>query len=441
MTPRRPILRSIRREGGFTAVMSGATEPYMIPYALALGAGAFGAGLLSSGRNLLVALLQLWSAELAGWLGSRRRLVLATIAVQTLLWLPIALAQPLFGAWAVPGLIACYTVGTAIAALGVPAWGSLMADYVHAEERGRFFGRRARDVGLCTTAATLLAGLALHGTGRTPLVGFAALCVAAAASRAVAWEQVRRVPEEAGAAPAGRQFSFAQFLRATPSSNFARFSLTLGALGFATHMASPFFAVYLLERRGLGYLAYSLVILTGSLVGSLGGVWWGRVGDRAGNHAVLRWATLGVAGMPLLWLVAPNPAALAAVNATGAFLWSGINLAATNFLYDAVTPAKRHTCLAYFNVLNGVGIGLGALAGGLVLHAFPSATERAFATLFAASVVLRIAAALTLRRSVREVRSVEAVAFRQLVLDLVGQRVVAVLDALPGRRSRSDRDA
>jgi MFS family permease len=440
MTAPRSILRAIRREGGVTAIMTGATEPFMIPYALALGAGAFEAGLLSSGRNLLVAILQLWSAELAGWMRSRRRLVLITIAVQGVLWVPLAFAGSLFGSYAVLGLIACYTLGTAIAALGGPAWGSLMADYVPAETRGRFFGRRARAIGLCTTAAMLLAGLVLHGTTRTPLVGFGILCAVAAASRLASWAAVRRIPEQPDGAGTGRQFSFGEFLRATPNSNFARFSLSLGAFDFATHMASPFFAVYVLEGRGLGYLTYALIILTGSLVGSLGGAWWGRVGDRTGNHAILRWTTLGVCGMPLIWLVAPNAVALAAVNATGAFLWSGINLSATNFLYDAVTPPKRHTCLAYFNVVNGVGIGLGALTGGLILHAFPHTTETAFATLFATSVALRTAAALTLRRGVHEVRAVEPGTFRQLVLDLGRQRLVAVLDALPGRGARGDRE-
>jgi hypothetical protein len=72
MTAPRSILRAIRREGGVTAIMTGATEPFMIPYALAHGAGAFEAGLLSSGRNLLVAILQLWSAELAGCLRASR---------------------------------------------------------------------------------------------------------------------------------------------------------------------------------------------------------------------------------------------------------------------------------------------------------------------------------------------------------------------------------
>jgi len=439
MPARRSILKAIRREGGATAVMSGATEPYMIPYALALGASAFEAGLLSSGRNLLVAILQLWSAELAAWLRSRRRLVLGTIAVQALLWLPIAFASS-FGPYAVLALIACYTLGAAVAALGLPAWGSLMADFVPAERRGRFFGRRARAVGLYMTAAMLLAGLTLHGTARTPLIGFGLLCLVAAASRAASWRAVQRVPEQGDEAVAGRQFSFAEFLRVAPHSNFTRFSLTLGAFGFATHMASPFFAVYILEERGLGYLTYSLVIFTGTLVGAFGSAWWGRLGDRTGNHAVLRWATVGVSGLPLLWLVAPNAVALGAVNATGAFLWSGINLAATNFLYDAVTPAKRHTCLAYFNVLHGVGVGLGALTGGLLLHVLPGTSAANFAMLFALSVALRVVAAFTLRRSVREVRTVEPFVLRQFVLDLVGQRLVAVLDALPGRGKRGRRD-
>lgn len=32
------------------------------------------------------------------------------------------------------------------------------------------------------------------------------------------------------------------------------------------------------------------------------------------------------------------------MNIAGSFLWSGLNLASVNFLYDAVSPPKRHTC-------------------------------------------------------------------------------------------------
>src|SRR5207248_6418093 len=56
-------LGAAQREAGCTAVMNGLTEPFMIPYALALGATSFQAGLLSSVRNLLLSLVQLGSAD------------------------------------------------------------------------------------------------------------------------------------------------------------------------------------------------------------------------------------------------------------------------------------------------------------------------------------------------------------------------------------------
>jgi hypothetical protein len=49
--------------------MTGLTDPFMIPYALALGATSFQAGLVSSIRNLLLSLVQLKSADAVAWCG------------------------------------------------------------------------------------------------------------------------------------------------------------------------------------------------------------------------------------------------------------------------------------------------------------------------------------------------------------------------------------
>ena len=59
-------LIATRREAKWSAVMSGLTEPFMIPYALALGATSFQAGLLSSVRNLLISLVQLGAGDVVG---------------------------------------------------------------------------------------------------------------------------------------------------------------------------------------------------------------------------------------------------------------------------------------------------------------------------------------------------------------------------------------
>ena len=419
------IARSLavaRREAALGAVMMGLTEPFMTPFALALGATRFQVGLLSSVRHLVLALIQLWSADAVGWLNSRKRLVLWTAGAQAALWLPLAFVGPLLGTQAVAGLIVLYTAVTASGALGAPAWGSLMAEYLPAHERGRFFGRRAQIVGLWMTVAGLAAGGFLELTGERPLIGFGLLCLAAGVSRLYSLRMLVHFHEEPWKESPHLRFSFWQFVRQVQRSNVARFSICIGALSFATHLAAPFFAVYMLQELHYGYFLYTSVQLAASITGFLTSPGWGRIGDRLGNYAVLRCTVVGVSVMPFLWTLSGHPAWTAFLSAAGALLWGGLNLAATNFLYDAVSPPKRHTCLAYFNVINGTCVALGAFAGGWAISVLPPINGSVFTTIFVASTVLRIAPAIAFRRLVREVRPVPPTGMRGVVLDLVGRQ-------------------
>jgi MFS family permease len=414
-----------------SAVMNGLTEPFMIPYVLALGGTTFQAGLLSSVRNLLLAFVQLGSATAIRRLGSRRALVLWTAGLQALLWIPLAAAKPWFGDAAVLAVIAAYTLGTASAALGGPAWGSLVADYTAPSERGRWFGRRARLAGLATTVAGVAAGALLEGTTGDVLLGFGLLCGLAALARAFSFRALTRFYDAGWTLERRDDLSFARFLSKARTSNFARFSLCMAGSSFAAHVAAPYFAVYLLEGRGYGYAEYTAVVLAGSLTGLLTIPWWGRLGDRFGNRTVLRVTTAGVVVLPGLWLLFEHPAWMLLWNVLGAFFWGGLNLSASNFVYDAVSPARRASCIAYFNVLNGLGVSLGALTGGWLASATGGADPlRPFLVVFAVSMALRLAAAAAFHSLVREVRAVRPVGLREAVLDLVGQRLVALLGML-----------
>lgn len=419
-------LRAVQREAGASAVVAGLTEPFMIPYALALGASPVEAGLLSSARNFLVSLVQLGSAESVARLGSRKRVVMATVAVQTALWLPLAVVWPLFGGRAVAALIALYTLSTACAGLGGPAWGSLVSEYVSEEQRGRFFGRRARIAGLWTSVASLAAGAILELAGARVLWGFGTLCVLAAGARWLSLRYLAQCHEAPWHESPHLRFSFWRFIRQVRRSNFARFSSCLAFTSFGTHVAAPYFVVYQLDGLHLSYLTYTVIALAGSMTGFLSSTWWGHVGDRLGNHAVLRWTIAGTSILPVLWALVPHPIALAVFNATGAFLWAGLNLAATNFLYDAVSPPKRHTCLAYFNVLNGAAVAAGPLVGGWVLQ-LADGVAHPFAIVFFCSAALRVVGALAFRRFVREVRSVRQIGLREVMLDLAEEHLVQVL--------------
>jgi len=439
-------LKACRREAAYSAVMGGLTDPFMIPYALALGASGFQAGLLSSARNLLLAIVQLASGEAVNWAGSRKRLVLVTVGLQAVLWVPLAVLKPLFGDRAVAALIVLYTLGTASASLGGPAWGSLVAEYLGPNERGRFFGDRARLSGIWGAVATFAAGGVLQqAPGR--VLGFGALCTGAFASRVVSWIELSRFHEEPWQEAPHLRFSFWAFLRQVRRSNFARFSLCLAGYNLATQLAAPYFAVYMIEELRYGYATYTAVVLAGSLTGFLSSRWWGAIGDEYGNRAVLRWTVGGASLLPLFWLMSGHPLWFGLVNATGAFLWSGINLSAVNFLYDAVSPPKRHTCLAYFNVLNGVGISAGALLGGVITTSAPVVDQSGYATVFCASAALRVLAGVAFRAYVREVREVRQIGLREVVLDFFGQRLEQVIGffsvkpevELPDRRRRRGR--
>lgn len=397
-----------RREAALAAIMTGLTEPFMTPFALALGASRFQVGLLSSARHLVLSLVQLWSADAVARLNSRKRLVLWTVAAQAALWVPLAFVGPLLGSQAVTALIVLYTAVTASGALGAPAWGSLMAEYLPPRARGRFLGRRAQTISLWMTVTGLAAGGLLELTANRPTIGFGLLCLAAGASRLWSLRQLAQFHEEPWQEAPHLRFSFWQFVRQVQRSNVARFSICLGALNFATHLASPFFAVYMLQELHYGYLVYTSVHLAASITGFLTSPGWGRLGDRLGSYAVLRSTILAVSIIPLLWTLSGHPAWTGLLSVMGAFLWGGLNLAAASFLYDAVSPAKRHTCLAYYSAINGACVALGALVGGWAIGTLPPLGGSVFTTIFVASTVLRFAPAIAFRRLVREVRALPA---------------------------------
>ncbi len=431
-------LRIARKEIVPSAIMLGFTEAFMVPYGLALGASLFQIGLLSSVRNLILSLVQLKTADATRWFRSRRRLVVVTAALQALLWVPIALVPWTFEAGAVPALIALYTAGTAIAAFGGPAWGSLVSEYLAPDERGRFLGRLTRAGGVSKTAAGLAAGGVLSLLADRPLIGFALLCVAAAASRTVSAAWLARLPEGPWQEDRGERFSFWQFIRQAPTSNFARFSLCTGVLSFTVNLAAPYVAVYVLKELHFGYLAYTITVESGAAAAFLMASRWGWVADRSGNWVILRLTMLGVSVVPVLWGVSATPAWMITVYTLSGLLWGGFNLAVVNFVYDVATPAKRARCLAYFNVINGCGVSLGAITGGWLLGWLPPIGDSAFLSLFWVSATLRLVVALVFPRAVREVRAVHPIGLRQVIYDLVGHRLVAVLGWLPPSREGDD---
>jgi hypothetical protein len=89
-----------------------------------------------------------------------------------------------------------------------------------------------------------------------------------------------------------------------------------------------------------------------------------------------------------------------------------------------VTPEKRTRCIAYFNVLNGAAICLGALVGGMIAPHLPLLLGYSLMTLMVISGVLRIAVVRLMIGKIKEVRPVQKVGSLNLFYSMVGIRPI-----------------
>jgi MFS family permease len=88
-------------------------------------------------------------------------------------------------------------------------------------------------------------------------------------------------------------------------------------------------------------------------------------------------------------------------------IWAGFNLAAGNFIYDAVTKERLAICSSYFNVLSGFGNLIGALIGAfLASHDWGVFGLKPLIFLFVIGGIIRLAVHIFMIRKIKEVREV-----------------------------------
>jgi MFS family permease len=216
------------------------------------------------------------------------------------------------------------------------------------------------------------------------------------------------------------KFTLFDFVARIKESNFAKFVLFVSMMSFAVNIASPFFAVFMLKDLGFNYVTYSFITVTATLMLIFTAGRWGRHADRIGNIKILRFTAPFIAVIPVFWIISQNVWVLFLAQVYSGFLWAGFNMAAANFIYDAVTPGKRTRCISYFNVFNGIAICLGALFGGFILQYLPALFGYKILMLLLISSLARIAVAVYMPLKIKEVRPVEKIRHDELFFSMIG---------------------
>jgi len=328
------------------------------------------------------------------------------------------------GSYKVAVFIAMVTLFVACGAFIMPAWGSLMTDIVDEGRRGEYFGWRNRVLGVVVIVSTFAAGFILYQAERvSALLGFCVIFGLAFVFRLVSWRYMTKMHEPELKPREEDYFSFRDFISRMPSSNFAKFVVFVAATKFSVNIASPFFAVFMLRDLKFDYLTFTLINLAAAFTAIVVNKRWGVHSDRAGNLKVLRITSYLVSFIPLLWLVNQNPVYLFCVQMFSGFAWAGFNLSASNFIYDAASPGKRQRCIAYFSAFTGVALFLGALIGGFLAQNVPAGFfEFPLMNIILISAVMRFLIAFAMPFKLKEVRKVEKVRARELVMRVLSLR-------------------
>ena len=417
------------REGAFQAIMVGGGENYLSAFALLLHASAFQIGLLSALPQLVGTWAQLFSVKVLNRFHHRKALILVGAAGQALVWLPL-LALPLVFPVRAPWLlIACAVAYVAMGHFAIPAWNSLITDLVDPDQRGAYFGHRARVMTIANFFALCGAGLLLHAAEEweKPWAGFVIVFLLAAAARAVSTAYLARIEESSESVTREAEFRLLAFLRRERGSNFARFLVFSGLMHVSVLIAGPYFVVYLLNQLHFTYLQYTAWLAAGILGQFLTLKPWGLLGDRYGNKRVLKVTGLLVPFLPMLYVISPEFYYLIGVNFAGGVIWAGLSLGLQNYVFDAVQPEDRAKGVAVWNAVNALGWFLGAMIGSWLAAIVPSelallgwhlSLVSNLPFVFFISGVCRLIVSLSLLGTFRETRRVEPISRRDLVAEL-----------------------
>lgn len=322
--------------------------------------------------------IQLPSAWISSWIGSRRVAIFANTASRLAL-LPLAAIPflPVGSEGKRTLLFAIAGVHIALGVAGSNAWVTWMGELVPNSLRGRYFGRRSALTSLISGAMALLAGVVIQRSTLLGMEGFAlsGLAVLASVAGLTTRPLLLRQHDPSPPLRSSRRdlaASFHQAIRDPYARRLIRFQVAWNA---AIGISASFFAVHLLVNLEMSFTLLAAHAAAAALVRVLVTSAWGRAIDRVGAKPILVLCSFGLFVVPLLWL-APSPSTLRWLIAFDALfagtLWAGHGQATFQLPISIAPPVHRPFYLAIISASGGLAFAAAAAVGGLMAHLLPT---------------------------------------------------------------------
>ncbi|MEK6818620.1 MAG: MFS transporter [Nanoarchaeota archaeon] len=383
------------KEGSALSFSAGLGTNYISLFALAMKASTMQIGLLSSLTGLMSPISQLYGSKSMDH-HSRKKIVLKFAILEAAMWIPIIILgilfwKNIFQNYLSYALIFFYTILTIFSGIAVPAWFSWMGDLIPVKDRGKYLSKRNQITGLVGLLGVIIGAVLLDifETRGLLLIGFSTIFALTFTFRLISILELKKQFSPKIRIKKEDYFSFKAFLKRF--DNYGKFSVYLGLFNFAIMIASPFFIVYMREILEFNYLTLIIISISSSTFYLIFSPIMGRFADKYGNIKLFYTANLFFVFSPLIWIFIKSPILLILIPQ----LISGLANAAlitstTNFTYDAVRPQKRGICIAYTNLISGMGVFIGSILGGVLINVFSKYYTNPFFIIFGIASLTRL---------------------------------------------------
>lgn len=409
-------------DGFFYAIKVGIGASFFAPFAIFMHASNIHLALLTTMPQVAGSVLQMYSNKLLDYFHSRKKLVCAGVFLQAAMLIPIPLVF-FMGRWQVHFLLLFASLYWIFGMLIGPIWNSWMGDLVPEDRRGTYFGRRSRIIEMASFGAMLLGGFILscfNGNHGDEYPGFATLFILAFLARMSSFYFLTKKYDPEYTPRPGSNVTFLGFLRQLRigNGNYLIFFGLMCSMNFAVYFSAPFFAPHMLVDLNIDYMTYTMINASAIVSKFLMMGRWGRLCDQFGTKKVLVLTGFAMPIVPILWVFCGEVWYLILIQIYSGMVWAGFEIASFNFMFDITTREQRVAYVSYYNVLNGIAILLGGIAGGLVVR-FDPVFESRYLLLFLVSGILRYVISCVCLFRLKEVRTTQQISYSQLFFKVV----------------------
>ncbi len=330
---------------------------FLGPYAVVLGASYEQMGLIRSSRNLFQNLLQVFWGEVSERFGKRFLIALGYFSSGFFSMTFVFLRDP-------SQLIILVIAQSVLWSVAAPAWGSLLADYTTAENRGEVLGKVGAVSQLSgVIAAFFVAAITCNQPEKMTVSSFWIPLGLAASSAFLSAILVFFVKE--AKRTKSRWAIRKRILSPLKNRDFRTFLIIMGLNWFSMAFAWPLFPYVTINVVHATVWQIALISALPGLLITITQPKFGSLVDRVGRRPFLILGRASLTLYPLLYAFAESWLHLLAIHMFLAFPTSSLMVSFSAYIMDSAPPGLRANYIAIVNFVLGLSTFTGSLAGGV----------------------------------------------------------------------------